>query len=598
MRFFSPFLLLLSSFPLLGQGHAPLTERISPIVQKAMQQGKPCDVMVILSQKADLSGAAHLRGKAEKGRYVYRHLVETAETTQGRVRALLRLRRADFQSLYIVNALAVRDAAPALIDELLTLPEVAYIAPDPEVAFDTPETNNRLPSSSRTGVEWGVAMIQAPEVWALGYMGQGVTVGGADTGYEWWHPAIRNQYRGYDPATGNVDHNYHWHDAIHEISPLSGDSIPDPANNPCGVNVPYPCDDHNHGTHTMGTMVGDDGQGNQIGVAPSARWVACRNMERGNGHPSTYLECFEWFLAPTDLQGQNPKPELAPHVINNSWYCSESEGCTDLAINDLLRQAIVALRAAGIVVVVSNGNSGSRGCASTFGPPAYFEESFSVGATADNDSITGFSSRGPVLIDGSGRLKPNVVAPGAAVRSCVRNGGYAHFWGTSMAGPHVAGLAALILSARPDLAGEVELIENIIEQTAVPKFGWEDCADSSGLAYPNNTYGYGRVNALNAVLKALSITTTLEAQVSSPLDITLLQNPTRETAQFIVRNARGEVMLALHSPDGRLITTLRQVLGEENTLLTLPISHLPPGLYFWRAQAGTAVQSGKCVLRP
>ncbi|MCS7035849.1 MAG: S8 family serine peptidase [Saprospiraceae bacterium] len=595
------FLVLLIAFglpaALWSQEGTPAIPKLTSSVEIALLENRPCDVLVVFSAKADLSAAARIRGKAEKGQYVYRRLLETAERSQQRARALLRQRDAYFQSFFIVNAIAIHQASAEVLAEIAALPEVERIASDPTVTLAPPEQSTVAPTSLRAGVEWGIAMIRAPEVWAMGYTGQGITVGGADTGYEWQHPAIRNQYRGYNPATGDTTHHYHWHDAIHEISPLSGDSIPDPSKNPCGVNVPYPCDDNSHGTHTMGTMVGDDGQGNQIGVAPGARWVACRNMERGNGKPSTYIECFEWFLAPTDLNGKNPRPDLAPHVINNSWYCSESEGCTDLAINDLLRQAIVALRAAGVFVVVSNGNSGSKGCASTFGPPAYFEESFSVGATADNDSITGFSSRGPVTIDGSRRLKPNVVAPGAAVRSCVRNGGYAHFWGTSMAGPHVAGLVALILSARPDLAGEVDLLEDIIEQTAVPKFGWQDCSDSTGLAYPNNTYGYGRVDALAAVLKALATTTTTAPSVQ-PFEIALLKNPVSDVARFRVRNAQGRLVLTLHSAEGRGVRTLIQNIDAGETLLGMPMEGLPAGLYFWKAQIGPAVVAGKCVRQP
>ncbi len=596
MRLFVLAIVVLWAGNLWSQFPEASRSKLAPTVWRAVAENRHSDVLVVFSEKADLSEAARVRGKEAKARYVYRALVQTAESSQQRVREMLRVFGAHFQSLYIVNAIAVRAAAPEWVRALAVLPEVAYIAADPPAAMELPPSSSVAPVLERSGIEWGVAMIRAPEVWAMGYAGQGITVGGADTGYEWYHSAIRRQYRGYFEPTDTVDHNYHWHDAIHEISPLSGDSIPLPSNNPCGLDAPAPCDDHNHGTHTMGTMVGDDGQGNQIGVAPAARWIGCRNMERGNGKPSTYLECFEWFLAPTDLNGQNPRPDLAPHVINNSWYCSEAEGCTDLVINDLLRQAVAALRAAGVVVVVSNGNSGSKGCASTFGPPAYFEESFSVGATADNDSIAGFSSRGPVTIDGSGRLKPNVVAPGAAVRSCIRNNGYVHFWGTSMAGPHVAGLVALVLSARPDLAGEVALIEDIIEQTAVPKFGWQDCADSSGLAYPNNTYGYGRVDALAAVQKALTVSVG-EASPAA-LAVALLQNPVTDVALFRARDIRGTLVLEMLASDGRRVSAAHYALDGQEALLSLPLPLLPPGVYFWRAQAGSAVQTGKCFLRP
>src|SRR5690606_6949367 len=192
-----------------------------------------------------------------------------------------------------------------------------------------------------------------------------------------------------------------------EINPFNADSI-----NPCGLDSKVPCDDNGHGTHTMGTMIGLDGP-NQIGVAPEATWCACRNMERGWGTPFTYLECFEWFLAPTDLNNQNPDPTKAPHVINNSWSCPQAEGC-DSSNWMLLDMAVMNLRLAGTVVVVSAGNSGS-GCGSVSTPAAMFEGSFSVGATRENDTIAGFSSRGPVFVDGSLRLKPNVAAPGVSV---------------------------------------------------------------------------------------------------------------------------------------------------------------------------------------
>src|SRR5690606_13518356 len=160
---------------------------------------------------------------------------------------------------------------------------------------------------------------------------------------EWDHPALRSKYRG---AEGDaVSHDYNWHDAIHEINPLNGDSIIMPGNNPCGLDYPIPCDDSGHGTHTMGMLVGSD-SAYQIGVAPDARWIGCRNMERGWGKPSTYLECMEWFLAPTDVNGENPDPTKAPHVINNSWSCPEVEGCNPDNF-ELLHQAVVNLRAAG-----------------------------------------------------------------------------------------------------------------------------------------------------------------------------------------------------------------------------------------------------------
>ncbi len=590
--------LLVCFFHISAQSPYPASEhrqKISAALQTRFASGVPADILVVFQEKADISAATRIVGKTEKARYVYARLVETAERSQARARRILRERGAFVNSFYLVNAIAVSRADAALAQTLAELPEVAVLAPDPGIPLNLPEQRPGSGQVAERGtIEWGIEKINAPAVWALGYTGQGITVAGADTGYEWDHRAIQPHYRGFDNLNGTANHNYNWHDAIHEISPLSGDSIPDPANNPCGLNAQTPCDDNSHGTHTMGTMVGDDGQGNQIGVAPGAQWIACRNMERGNGKPSSYIECFEWFLAPTDLSGQNADPTKAPHVVNNSWYCSTGEGCTDLTVNELLRQAVIALRASGVVVVVSNGNAGSQGCGSTFGPPAYFEESFSVGATESNDTITGFSSRGPVTIDSSFRTKPNVAAPGAGIRSSVRNGDYAHFWGTSMAGPHVAGLVALVLSARPELAGEVDLIEDIIEQTAVPAFDTLDCSDNGGQNYPNNTYGFGRVDALAAVLKALTVT-PVHTPITPVIEAGISPNPVADEASFLIKNASGKVIVEVYGAGGQLVRTVSTEALPGETRVAIPMQAAPAGIYFWKIQTVGSVLTGKFV---
>jgi subtilisin family serine protease len=212
-------------------------------------------------------------------------------------------------------------------------------------------------------------------------------------------------------------------------------------------------------------------------------------MDEGDGTPTTYSECFQWFIAPTDVAGQNPDPSKAPHVINNSWGCPDFEGCTD---PDILKTVVENTRAAGIVVVVSAGNSGSS-CSSVETPAAIYEASLSVGATDINDNIAGFSSRGPVTVDGSNRLKPNVSAPGVSVRSSFPGGAYGTISGTSMAGPHVAGQVALLIAAQPQLAGEVATLEACIEETAVPRTTAQSCGSVPGSEIPNNTYGFGRI---------------------------------------------------------------------------------------------------------
>ncbi len=505
-------------------------EKISPEAYQQLLSNQNPDILVLFKDAADLSAAYQFRSKEAKAAYVFGALQRTAERSQRQAGILAQKYGVNMNSLFIVNALSISKCPLQLAIDLAALPEVLRVATDPWVHFDAPVATRDAVAQRGVEPEWGIKMIKADEVWKLGHRGQGITVGGADTGYEWQHPALKKKYRG-TQSDSTADHNYHWHDAIHEISPLNNDSLPLPQNNPCGLNAKAPCDDNNHGTHTMGTMVGTAGDDNQIGVAPEARWVACRNMERGWGKPSSYLECFQWFLAPTDLDGKNPDPKKSPHVINNSWYCSKEEGCTDLAVNKLMHDAVIALKKSGVVVVVSNGNFGPS-CQTTNIPAAYFEESFSIGATRSDDSIARFSSRGPISIDGSLRIKPNVSAPGQDVRSCIRNGSYASFSGTSMAGPHVAGMVALLLSARPELIGQVEAVENIIEQSAVPKFDLLNCDPYRGDQRPNPIYGWGRVD----VLAALNV-----SQIETP--ITIKNPPTSSITHGIAPRRKDALIL-------------------------------------------------------
>jgi serine protease AprX len=463
--------------------------KISGSLLSKMESHSRVDCMIYFYGAPDLDAAYNIRGKNAKGRYVIQALKNTAQDSQKEVIGMLEAYNTPFQSFWIANAVKAL-LTPEQVHTLAGHRSVAWIAYNSPVRMEPlPETGPLPFQSALRGVEWGISHIRADEVWDLGFTGEGVVIAGQDTGYEWEHTTLIEKYRGYDPVSGTADHNYHWHDAIHNAG----------QGNPCGSNSPEPCDDNNHGTHTMGTMAGDDGGANQIGVAPGSKWIGCRNMDEGDGTPATYMECFEWFLEPTDLDGQNPDPAMAPHVINNSWSCPLSEGC-DNSNFEAMRQVIESLKAAGIVVVVSNGNSGPN-CGTTSAPPAFYTESFSIGATNSSAELASFSSRGPSGLNGS--LKPNVSAPGVSVRSAIRNNGYASYSGTSMAGPHVAGVVALMISANPNLAGEVEVIEEMLEETAIPKFNNQTCGGIPGSESPNNAFGYGIIDAFEAVEAAI-----------------------------------------------------------------------------------------------
>jgi subtilisin family serine protease len=482
-------LLLAVASRMLPAFSAPAWEaRVDGWVLNRLEAEGEAEFLVYLQAQADLSGAQALTGKGARGAHVAEQLTATAARTQPAVIAELERLGAAYRPFWVANMIWVRGDREA-VERLARRADVAHLYANPRVRMPAlpPERAPLAPAA----VETGVALIGAPDVWAMGITGEGAVIAGQDTGYAWEHPALQDQYRGWNGSSAS--HGYNWHDAIH------GDLGGTPAGNPCGFNSPEPCDDGSHGTHTMGTMVGDDGGPNQIGVAPGARWIGCRNMEQGWGTPATYSECFQWFIAPTDQDGLNADPGLAPDVINNSWTCTPGEGCTD---PNLLLSVVENTRAAGIVVASAAGNSGPS-CGSINQPPGHYDAAFTVGATDFGDMIAGFSGRGPVSVDGSNRLKPDVTAPGVGVRSSVPPAGYGISSGTSMATPHVSGLVALLVQARPDLRGNVESIEMLIRQAAVPLTGDQGCGGDGPADVPNNVYGYGRIDALSAVSLAL-----------------------------------------------------------------------------------------------
>ncbi|UCG23502.1 MAG: S8 family serine peptidase [Chloroflexota bacterium] len=485
----TPLLLLLSALIALlaarNAGAGAWRAAVDPAVLAAYQEAEEVEFIVLLTERTDLSMAREQSSKLAKGRFTYRALRETASASQADL--LAELSNAGLSSgvtyrpFWIVNAVWVKADAD-ILRQLAQRQDVKYIYGNPRLPFDAPVTQDPglNPDATET-VEWNLSLIGAPELWQRAIDGRGVVIGGQDTGYDWRHDALINQYRGWDGQSEN--HDYNWHDAIH-----SSDGV-------CGADSDEPCDDHGHGTHTMGTMVGDDGGSNKIGVAPAARWIGCRNMDRGVGTPATYIECFEWFIAPTKIDGSDPEPSMAPDIINNSWSCPPDEGCNDPGI---LQDAVDAVRAAGILTVQSAGNRGP-GCATIDTPAAIYDASLTVGATTSSDHIASYSSRGPVLIDGSGRQKPDVVAPGSAIRSSYLNGGYNTLSGTSMAAPHVAGLAALLISAVPNLAGQVDRLESLILDSAVHKTSSQTCFHLPGDQVPNAVFGHGRIDAVAAL---------------------------------------------------------------------------------------------------
>jgi subtilisin family serine protease len=445
--------------------------------------------LIVFREQADVQKAASIADRTQRINSVYQTLVQTAEAAQAPARTELDRLGVKYRLHYLIDMIEVTGRTD-LMSAFAARPEVKEVILNPNVRMaGYVDTMDLLAiNTPGSGVEWNVSAVGAPQVWARGDTGKGIVVAGADTGVDWTHPALQSNYRGWEG--GQAQHDYNWYD------PWDGTDTP--------------WDDYGHGTYTLGLAVGGDGGSNQIGVAPGAEWIACRNMRYGIGNPGAYVSCLEFFLAPFPHGGDpfhDGRPDLAPDVVNNSWGCPAREGCRA----DTLSIALQNLKAAGIMMVAAAGNDGPA-CGTAGDPPANSAAAFTVGASDQNNGLAFFSSRGPA----QGLLKPDMTAPGWMVRSAVPGGKYTVSTGTSAAAPHVAGAVALLWSANPALIGDIDRTEEILRRSAVPMSSGQYCpalknegapclcGQDSETAIPNNSYGAGILNVYAAYEELLS----------------------------------------------------------------------------------------------
>jgi subtilisin family serine protease len=447
--------------------------------QLAQANGSPIGFMVYLKAQANTSN--HITDWNAKGEYVLNQLERVANATQpALMQAVSGLQASNHLSgkvshFTIINAIFVHgDIAAAT--SLASRDDVAFVDSDHayfpmddgnsapvEASLDA--TNSASSASSPDTVELGVQTVHAPQAWAEGYFGQGVVVGSIDTGVQFDHPALVRQYRG-NQGGGMFDHNYNWWDTT-----LTHAS------------VPY--DDNGHGTHTTGTVMGEDATlTNQVGVAPHAKWISAKVFPNGLSSGNEEITPAEDFMiAPWDLTGNNRRPDLRPNIVTNSWGDNECFNTDSFLINQVWIDD-------GMMPFFANGNAGPG--PHTVGSPGGYPFLVGVGAIqASNYQIAGFSSRGPSCYGGV--IKPDVVAPGVNVRSSFPTNTYTVESGTSMATPHTSGVAALILSANPTL--DYTDVMSIMTRTAYFTSTWG--------TRPNNNYGWGLVQADNAINMAL-----------------------------------------------------------------------------------------------
>lgn len=524
-------------------------------------------------------------------------LIQTAQVTQGPVKSVLDMSAstgsvASYQPFYIFNGFAVEGNWDTVV-ELAKRDDVERIAANyPLIKYDQPTKSSASPANGLGGLDpanWNIDLVDADRVWnELGVNGAGAVVGDFDTGVQWDHPALKSQYRGWNGTSAN--HNYNWFEPDSSLYP-GGDL------GPSASDIPTWCD--NHGVHTMGTMVGDGGTANtKIGMAPGAKWIAvpgiCGNTMPGDwGDDIGGNKAFQWFLCPTDLTGDLATRDCskAPDVVNNSWGSSNPA-------DDTFRPAIQALRAAGIMPVFAAGNPGSG--PGSIGSPGSAPEAFTVGATNIEDTVASFSGRGPSFYEGV--QKPNVTAPGVNIKSSVGGSSYdATYSGTSMAAPAVSGLVALMVSAdlkdgRRDL--NVDEIQKFIESTVV----------KLGATTPNDDYGYGRIDAYNAVRWALAAGnvkgTVTDANTAAPIDDATIAGA-KPPDIFTSRSANGTYSTTV--PGGLYNVTVNafgytpgtfvgvSVLTGTNSIINFSLTPLPVAILTGAVVSGTTPISGAVV---
>lgn len=440
-------------------------QKVDRRVQQALKDGRSGVYWAILRPKADLSRASSIRNWTARGWFVVNKLQSVADSSQKALRTLLSRRNASFRSFWIINAIRIRSGM-ATLKAVAARSEVARVLPDWSAKVET-----AVKGANISTVEWNIERIRAPEVWSqYNDRGEGITVATIDTGAQFNHPALIRQYRGQCAFMClTLNHNYNWYDPSHVC--------PQPA----------PCDNVSHGTHVMGIIVGDDRGSNQIGVAPRAYWIAAKGCEENTCSSSALLMSGQWMLAPRDLNDQNPRADLRPDVVNNSWGTGNGS-------DPFYRATVQAWVASGIFPVFSVGSSGPN--CGTVGAPASYPESYGVSAHDMNNAIASFASRGPSPFGGI--IKPNVTAPGVTIRSSVPNNSYAVFSGTSMATAHLTGTVALIWRGAPPFRRDIAGTRSVIDQTAI------DVSDLScgGTPGNNNVWGEGRLDAFAAVTKA------------------------------------------------------------------------------------------------
>lgn len=433
------------------------------------------DILIKFSSEGISIESLDIKKKAEFAQREAKEILKRAQV-EDRVES--------WESFYIVNSIHAVIKDFKLIEELSNLDYVEKISNNGKIYQIEPIKEEKKIRKRRSlavketptifvpdkrNIDWGVTAVHADKVWEeFGIKGRGVTVGIIDTGVNYKLPVIKKAYKGYNESNGYFDPSF-YKDCVN------------------GFLEPEADKENDHGTHVAGTICGSEkatdekGVGlNQIGVAPEAKFISAKALDKNGGNTADLLEAAQWML------------EKRPDIINNSWGGSSDD-------DPWFKEIVIQWRNAGILPVFAAGNrmSGEEVPGlGTISNPGNLMEVFSVGAVDINKKIGDFSKKGPSAFDKEGKtIKPDVSAPGVQVRSCDALGRYVSWNGTSMATPHVVGVAALIKSAKSDIS--LNELEALMRETA------EKLNDENYIEKPNMAYGHGLVDAYSAVAKVI-----------------------------------------------------------------------------------------------
>ncbi|MCP5099031.1 MAG: S8 family serine peptidase [Chloroflexi bacterium] len=490
-------------------GRAELVDtKIAPQLLTQLRTQPPTEmttVIVTLKERANLSNI-HAPDRPTRIKKVIEALQNTATTTQSPVQAVLTSPRfagqVDFVEPYwIFNGMVVK-ATGNVIEEIAVMHQVESVTINQ--MYQSPEPLAGAAS------EQNIDLVNAPDLWGMGFTGSGIVIGTMDSGVDVNHPDLATQFRGGSNS---------WFD-------------------PHGEHPTTPTDLSGHGTQTMGVILGRDSGGTAVGMAPNAQWIAVKIFnDAGSATTAAIHAGYQWLLDPDG----DPGTADTPHIVNNSWT-NGFPGC------DLTFQAdLQALRAANILPIFAAGNVGGNPATST--SPGNYPEAFAVGGTDNSDNLYVSSSQGPSACGEAEEIFPELVAPGVSVRSTDLFGTYATNSGTSLSAPHVAGGLALLLNAFPSLTAdqqEAALINGAVDLGAVGLdnlFGNGRLDLLASYQWQSTNGGNPTATPLPPTATPVPPTSTPLPPTATPLPPTATQPPAPSVQFYLSLNSAGPYMV-------------------------------------------------------